>query len=156
MHWKIAEAKRNFSKLVKAAEDEPQWIYNRDKLVAAVVPAETLKAFLGWRQQQEGRTLAEAFAELRRICEEEDYTLEIPPRQEPALDEWLNGLSRLTSVSLPAPAAEAFREEDDGGPEVHEVVREATRRDEELTSGKVEGRSHEQVMESARRALRHD
>ena len=29
----------------------------------------------------EGRTLAEAFEELRRICDEEDHTLEIPSRQ---------------------------------------------------------------------------
>jgi len=82
MDWKIAEAKQSFSELVKAAEDEPQWIYNRDKLVAAVVPAEILKEFLDWRRQHKGRTLGEAFAELRRICEEEDYSLEIPPRQE--------------------------------------------------------------------------
>ena len=82
MVWKIAEAKQKFSELVKAAEDEPQWIYNRDKLVAAMVPAETLQEFLNWRQQKEARTLGEAFEELRRICAEEDYTLEIPPRQE--------------------------------------------------------------------------
>ena len=82
MDWKIAEAKQKFSELVKAAENEPQWIYNRDKLVVAMVPAETLKEFLGWRRQREERSLAEAFEELRRICEEEDYTLEIPRRQE--------------------------------------------------------------------------
>ena len=82
MDWKIAEAKQNFSELVKAAEREPQWIYNRDKLVAAMVPAKALKEFLGWRRRKEERTLAEAFEELRRICAEEDYTLEIPPRQE--------------------------------------------------------------------------
>lgn len=82
MNWKIAEAKQRFSELVKAAEDEPQWIYNRDKLVAAVVPAATLREFMGWHHQKQERTLGEAFAELRRICEEEDYTLEIPPRQE--------------------------------------------------------------------------
>ena len=82
MNWKIAEAKQQFSELVKSAEAEPQWIYNRDKLVAAMVPADTLKEFLDWRHQREGRTLAEAFAELRRLCEEEDYTLEIPPREE--------------------------------------------------------------------------
>jgi hypothetical protein len=46
MNWKIAKAKQNFSEIVKAAEDEPQ------------------------------------FGELRRICEEEDYSLETPPRQE--------------------------------------------------------------------------
>jgi prevent-host-death family protein len=82
MHWKIAEAKQNFSELVKAAEGEPQWIYNRDKLVAAVVPAETLQEFLSWHHQKEERTLGDAFAELRRLCEEEDYTLDLPPRQD--------------------------------------------------------------------------
>lgn len=82
MDWKIAEAKQKFSELVKAAEDEPQWIYNRDRLVAAMVPAEDLKEFLDWRYQKEGQTLAGAFEELRRICQEEGYTLEIPPRQE--------------------------------------------------------------------------
>ncbi|HKV08020.1 MAG TPA: type II toxin-antitoxin system Phd/YefM family antitoxin [Thermoanaerobaculia bacterium] len=82
MNWKIADAKQKFSELVKAAEEEPQWIYNRDKLVAAMVPAETLKEFLDWRQSREERSLAEAFEDLRRICEEENLTLKIPPRQE--------------------------------------------------------------------------
>jgi hypothetical protein len=54
----------------------------------------------GQIKQKRERTLAEAFAALRRIAEEEDYTLEIPPRQErpnpfpDALDE----LSRGTNV----------------------------------------------------------
>jgi prevent-host-death family protein len=82
MEWKIAEARQKFSELVKAAQDEPQWIYNRDKLVAAMVPAETLRELLDWRRQRQERTVGEAVEELRRICEEEDYTLEIPPRQE--------------------------------------------------------------------------
>jgi antitoxin (DNA-binding transcriptional repressor) of toxin-antitoxin stability system len=82
MRWKIAKAKQDFSELVKAAEAEPQWIYNRDRLVAAVVPGETLKEFLAWRQRNEQRTLADAFAELRSLCGEEEYTLDLPPRQE--------------------------------------------------------------------------
>jgi prevent-host-death family protein len=82
MGWKIAEAKQKFSDLVRAAEKEPQWIYNRDKLVAALVPAATLKEFLDWRRRKQEQTLGEAFAELRRLCEEEDYTLNLPPRQE--------------------------------------------------------------------------
>jgi prevent-host-death family protein len=82
VNWKISEAKQKLSEIIKAAQEEPQWIYNRDKLVAAVVPAETLKEFLGWRHANEERTVGDAFAELRRICDEEDYTLEIPPRQE--------------------------------------------------------------------------
>lgn len=47
-----------------------------------MVPAGTLQEFLTWRRQKEEQTLGDAFAELRRICEDEDYTLEIPPRQE--------------------------------------------------------------------------
>lgn len=82
MDWKIAEAKHRFSELVKAAEDEPQWIYNRDKLVAALVPGRDFKEFLDWRRQREERTLGAAFEELRRICQEEDYSLDIPPRKE--------------------------------------------------------------------------
>jgi prevent-host-death family protein len=82
MNWNIADAKQKFSELIRAAEDEPQWIYNRDKLVAAVIPAATLQEFLAWRNEQERPSLGEAFAELRRICEEEEYTFENPLRQE--------------------------------------------------------------------------
>lgn len=82
MNWKVAEAKQKFSELVKAAGNEPQWIYNREKLVAAMVPAASLKEFLDWRERRNERTLGEAFAELRRICEEEDYALQIPPRHD--------------------------------------------------------------------------
>lgn len=32
------------------------------------------------------------------------------PRYQPTLDEWLDGLSRLTPVSLSTPAAEAVRQ----------------------------------------------
>jgi prevent-host-death family protein len=82
MNWKIAEAKQRFSEVVKAAEGEPQLIYNRDRLVAAVVEPEAFRDFLDWRQETEKPTLADSFAELRRICAEEDYTLEIPPRED--------------------------------------------------------------------------
>lgn len=81
MNWNIAEAKQKFSELIRAAEDEPQLIYNRDKLVAAVVPAEDLQEFLAWRSEKELPSLGDAFAELRRLCEAQEYTLEIPPRQ---------------------------------------------------------------------------
>ena len=35
----------------------------------------------------------------------------------------------------------------------HEPVRESIRRDQELTSGAVVGRTHEEVMQAARRAI---
>jgi antitoxin (DNA-binding transcriptional repressor) of toxin-antitoxin stability system len=81
MNWNIAEAKQKFSEVVRAAEGEPQWIYNRDKLVAAVVPPETLQEFLEWKTCRQRPTMAEALAKLRRICEEESYSLEVPPRR---------------------------------------------------------------------------
>ncbi|PKL17280.1 MAG: hypothetical protein CVV49_11965 [Spirochaetae bacterium HGW-Spirochaetae-5] len=37
MKWKIADAKTGFSSLIKKADSEPQFIYNRDKMVAVVV-----------------------------------------------------------------------------------------------------------------------
>ena len=80
MHWKVAEAKQRFSDLVRQAAREPQLFYNRERLVAAVVDAETFAAFQAWREQEERRSLADAFAELRQIAAEEDYTLELPPR----------------------------------------------------------------------------
>jgi prevent-host-death family protein len=51
MDWKIAEAKQRFSEVVRAAEDEPQRIYNRNELVAAVVSAAEIKEFLTWRDR---------------------------------------------------------------------------------------------------------
>jgi prevent-host-death family protein len=80
--WNIADAKQKFSELVRAAQDEPQWIYNRDKRVAAVIPAATFEEFLASRNERVGPSLGEAFAKLRRICEEEEYTFENPPRLE--------------------------------------------------------------------------
>ncbi len=44
--------------------------------------------------------------------------------------------------------------EADGSAEEREAIEKAKRRDRELETGAVEGRSHEQVMEAARRALR--
>ena len=39
------------------------------------------------------------------------------------------------------------------GAKDHEAIAEATRRDEELSSGAVQGRTHEEVMRAARRAV---
>ncbi|HKI05620.1 MAG TPA: type II toxin-antitoxin system prevent-host-death family antitoxin [Thermoanaerobaculia bacterium] len=82
MNWNVAEAKQRFSEVVRAAEDKPQMIYNRGKLVAAVVPAGDLKEYLAWREKKEEVTLADAFAELRRICAEEAYAFEAPTRED--------------------------------------------------------------------------
>lgn len=48
MNWKIDEAQQKFSELIGAAVEEPQLIFNQDKLVAAVVEAELFQDFLAW------------------------------------------------------------------------------------------------------------
>lgn len=82
MSWTIAEARRHFSDLVKAAREEPQAIYNRDRLVAHVIDPATFAEFESWRRLHGDRTVADAFAALRELCEAEDYTLEVPERRD--------------------------------------------------------------------------
>lgn len=80
MPWNIAQAKQRFSEVVKQAATEPQLIFNRGRLAAAVIDAEQLNAFSRWRQDRQRRTLADEFAELRKIAEEDNYKLIVPPR----------------------------------------------------------------------------
>ena len=72
MNWKIAQAKQRLSELLRAANEEPQLVYNRQRLVAAVVDGETFEAFRRWYQGARQRSIGDAFAELRMICAEED------------------------------------------------------------------------------------
>jgi PHD/YefM family antitoxin component YafN of YafNO toxin-antitoxin module len=81
MSWKIEEAKQKFSELIDAVIEEPQLIYDQNHLVAAVVKADVFQEFLVWQQRQNS-SLATAFAELRQICDEENYQLEILPRRD--------------------------------------------------------------------------
>jgi prevent-host-death family protein len=82
MHWKIAQAKQSFSELVRRASKEPQLIYSRERLVAAVIDAAAFQEFQAWREQKERTSLAEAFQELRKLCAEERSTLEPAPRRD--------------------------------------------------------------------------
>ncbi|HEX9668349.1 MAG TPA: prevent-host-death protein [Thermoanaerobaculia bacterium] len=84
MNWKIGEAKQRFSEVVRAAEDEPQRIYHRERLVAAVVDAETLEDYLAWCEHRGRRTLADAFAELRDLLRDQPDGLTVPEREDRA------------------------------------------------------------------------
>lgn len=75
MNWKIEEAEQQLSKLMSTAVTKPQLIYNHDKLVEA----ELFQDFLAWQQQRQP-SLADTFSQLRQLCVEENYTLEIPTR----------------------------------------------------------------------------
>ncbi|NJO78631.1 MAG: prevent-host-death protein [Cyanobacteria bacterium RM1_2_2] len=79
MDWAIDEAQQKLSEILNAATKEPQWIHDREQRVAVVVDANLFQEFLAW-QQNHPQTLANAFAELRRLCGEENYTLETPTR----------------------------------------------------------------------------
>lgn len=76
MNWKIEEAEQKFSEILSAAVSEPKLIYNHDKLVEA----ELFQYFLAWQKQQCQPSLADTFPQLRQLCVEENYTLEIPTR----------------------------------------------------------------------------
>ncbi len=82
MRWRIAEAKRHFSELLRAASEEPQLILNRVRLVAAVVDPSTFQAYEAWRADTRRATLADSFVMLRSICAEEGYTLETVSRRD--------------------------------------------------------------------------
>lgn len=96
MRWKVGEAKQKFSEVVRQAAEEPQLIFSRDRLVAAVVEPGTFHAFEAWREDQRRVSLARVFDELRRIGAEEGYELEAPSRvdRENPFADALAGLSR--------------------------------------------------------------
>jgi hypothetical protein len=72
VRWTIASARQQFPTLVSLAAREPQDIYRRDELVARVVPPD--------QAPPPKPSMAAALAELQRLCAEENYTLEVPPR----------------------------------------------------------------------------
>ncbi|MBL8431042.1 MAG: type II toxin-antitoxin system Phd/YefM family antitoxin [Dechloromonas sp.] len=84
MNWNVAQAKQRLSEIIREAAREPQVIYNRNRPVAAVIAADELAAYRAWKAAndvQPRKTLAESFAELRRILQEEGRDgLDIPPR----------------------------------------------------------------------------
>ena len=43
--WLTGDAKQQFSEVLRRSEDEPQEIYRRDRLVAAVISAEDFEQF---------------------------------------------------------------------------------------------------------------
>jgi len=81
MRWKIAEAKTKFSDLLRKAEKEPQFIYNRDKMVAVVMSRDEYVELEKIKESGSGRSLASALNEFSSLCAEESYTFEAPVRK---------------------------------------------------------------------------
>ena len=82
MRWNIAQAKQQFSEVVRHSKEEPQLICNRGKAVAAMVDAETFMEFMQWRKREAAHSLGSSFSEFRKICAEENYEFSIPPRRD--------------------------------------------------------------------------
>jgi len=76
--WTISTARQNFPALVASAAKEPQAIYRRKRLVAAVLSPEALEELKAARKASVGS----AFARLREICREENYQLASAPRRD--------------------------------------------------------------------------
>jgi hypothetical protein len=76
--WTIASARQHLPELVGMAAREPQAVYRRDRLVAAVVSPELIDEIERVRRP----SLAAKLAELQRLCAEENYELAPPPRQD--------------------------------------------------------------------------
>ena len=85
--WRIGEAKQRFSEVVRRASTEPQRIYNRDRLVAAMVSADLLDEIERLRRERSTWTLDTAFSEIREICKEEGYELDVGERRD--RESWL-------------------------------------------------------------------
>ncbi len=80
MKWSIASAKNKFSELIRNVQNEPQLVYNRDKLIAVIVSAEEYNHIKAIKDKENKKTLLDFFNEFKEACSKEHYTLEIPRR----------------------------------------------------------------------------
>jgi hypothetical protein len=81
MKWKIAVAKKRFSELIHKVGKEPQFVYNRDIMVAAVISPDEFRELQSMKDNAARQSLASRFGELREICREEAYSIEMPARK---------------------------------------------------------------------------
>jgi antitoxin (DNA-binding transcriptional repressor) of toxin-antitoxin stability system len=69
--WNVGDAKQQFSEVLRRSATEPQLIYRRDQLIAAVVAVdETNVASVAKRP-----TIADRFEEARELFRQENYRL---------------------------------------------------------------------------------
>jgi len=83
VRWTIAKARQQLPALISAAARAPQAVYRRTKLVATVVGPD-VAARMQERDADERPRIADALAELRRICAEEEYQLPVVRRKDRA------------------------------------------------------------------------
>ena len=70
MTWNIAQAKQQFSEVVRLSVQEPQAIYNREKQVAVLISAAEFESFNQWRTAQQEPSLTAQFGEIRSALQQ--------------------------------------------------------------------------------------
>ena len=80
--WTIARARQQLSTLIESAAREPQAVYRRSKLVAAVVSPGVYQRTARDREAAAQPKLSDALAELRTICQQEAYRLPLSRRRD--------------------------------------------------------------------------
>jgi len=95
MRWKIGQAKQRFSEVVRRAATEPQLLCNRDRVVAAVVDAESAERLRVMRENDRRRSIAAAFEALRALTRRDGYRLKTPARKT-RRNAFADGLARLS------------------------------------------------------------
>ncbi len=78
MAWNIAQAKQQFSEVVRLCAQEPQGIDNRDKAVPTLVNADQFAAFEAWRASQVIPPLLAQFREVGQALIKEGFELRAP------------------------------------------------------------------------------
>jgi prevent-host-death family protein len=78
--WLTGDAKQQFSEVLRRSEQEPQEIYRREELVAAVISASEFEEFRRWQSGVKGRMLGDAANEIRELCARYDYQLDTGAR----------------------------------------------------------------------------
>jgi prevent-host-death family protein len=86
MTWTIANAKQQFSEVVRLCAEKPQAVYNRSRPVAVLVSAEDYQAFETWQRERQSPAaidVAGLFADARLALEELGLEgLDLPARQD--------------------------------------------------------------------------
>lgn len=85
--WLTGDAKQRFSEVLRQSESEPQEIYRRDQLVAAVISAEQFELFRSWQAARQGRVLADAGDEIPELCARYEFELDTGERRD--RDDWI-------------------------------------------------------------------
>lgn len=82
MTWNIANAKQQFSEVVRLSAEAPQAIYNRDKPVAVLISAADFEELKCLRAKRDAPSLAEQFAQLRAALIDDGFEdgIDVGPR----------------------------------------------------------------------------